>query len=174
VLYLILLTAIPFIGEKTIKQHEDIENEGDLELEPLENSNHSLLNILQESITSTDQSPNDDGSFTRFQLLHDNQNFHSNEFVLLAESLQSNFFRNKKLIAKTALNLEERYHNMNTLEAQKCLKSILGTNSKSETFFQLLDDDGTSIWKLYYSLTQKVKSSWMFHPSMFVLRVGIF
>ncbi len=173
-LYLILLTAIPFIGEKTIKQHEDMENEGDLELEPLENSNHSLLNILQESITTTDQSANDDGSFTRFQLLHDNQNFHSDEFVLLAESLQSNFFRNKKLIAKTALTLEERYHNMNTLEAQKCIKSILGTNSKSETFFQLLDDDETSIWKLYYSVTQKVKSSWMFHPSMFVLRVGIF
>ncbi len=69
-LYLILLTAIPFIGEKTIKQHEDMENEGDLELEPFENSNHSLLNILQESITSTDQSANDDGSFNRFTILH--------------------------------------------------------------------------------------------------------
>ncbi len=143
-------------------------------MEPLENSNHSLLNILQESITTTDESPNDDGSFNRFTILHDNKKIHSDEFELLAESLQSNFFRNKKLIAKTALNLEERYHNMNTLEAQKCIKSMLGTNSKSETFFQLLDDDKTSIWKLYYSVTQKVKSHGMFHHVMFFLRVVIF
>ena len=121
------------------------------------------------------ESSDGSSSFRQFTDLHENRsNLHSQEFTLLAESLLVNIFQSKKRIARKAFDFEVRFHNMDRLQAHKCIKSILGTNNKSETFFQLLNDKEPSIWKVYCSLAHKVKSIYLFQPFMFVLRIGIF